>query len=189
MTRCARRFAALVALVAVGACEKQPVVTAADGPEGLRALFVQARTACEAMTYAKGRAILEGIMPTAESLSRALVDTAPPTVREQIVAQRAEVPADDAKAACVFAPPGRTEVLVHRATTEELAARAPGSPAVTEFPAGAQLLAPLLRPGTAFYEVETVEPGNDRGTKFHMLFWDGATWRMLGPAWRYLDAR
>lgn len=179
----------VVALVVVGACEKKPVVTAADGPDGLRALFVQARTACEAMTYAKGRAILEGIMPTTESLSRALVDAAPPNLRAQLVAQRSEIPADDAKAACVFAPAGRTEVLVHRATTEELAAHAPNTEAATEFPAGAQLLAPLLRPGTTFYEVETVEPGNDRGTKFHMFFWDGATWRMLGPAWRYLDAR
>jgi len=32
--------------------------------------------------------------------------------------------------------------------------------------------------------VEISEPGKDKGTKYHLFFWDGASWRMLGPAWR-----
>lgn len=42
----------------------------------------------------------------------------------------------------------------------------------------------MLKPGLTFYEVEVTEPGKQMGTKFHMFFWDGSAWKMLGPAWR-----
>jgi hypothetical protein len=35
-----------------------------------------------------------------------------------------------------------------------------------------------------FYEVEFVKPGEDMGMKYHLFFWDGARWKMLGPVWR-----
>ncbi len=44
----------------------------------------------------------------------------------------------------------------------------------------------VLRPGVKFYEVEFVAPGSDSGMKFHMFYWDGSAWKMLGPAWRAL---
>ena len=57
----------------------------------------------------------------------------------------------------------------------------------TSSPAARKKLAEkLLKPGTTFYEVEVTEPGKDSGTKYHMFFWDGAQWRMMGPAWRVL---
>ncbi|MFN0248771.1 MAG: hypothetical protein ACKV2T_17915 [Kofleriaceae bacterium] len=177
----------LFASLCVVACSKTaaPPIAMKDGDAGLRELFVQARTACDAKDTVKGRAIVESLIPAAEPLRRALVDNAPMDFVEQVVSQMKEIPADDTKAACLLSPAGRTEILVHAATTEEIAAR--GTPIVTsEFPRGAQKLAPLLRPGVTFYEVETVEPGADRGTKFHMFYWDGERWRMLGPAWRYL---
>jgi len=80
----------------------------------------------------------------------------------------------------------RTEVQVHGATTEEIAEYKQDSVPFKEFPGGAQKLAQsVLRPGTKFYEVEFLEPGKDAGMKYHLFFWDGASWRMLGPAWRW----
>ena len=68
---------------------------------------------------------------------------------------------------------------VHGATTDEIALGAP------EFPGGAVRLAgSLLRPGCRFYEVEVTEPDSSMGTKFHLFFWDGEAWRMIGPIWR-----
>lgn len=181
-------FARALFVVGLVACKKYtPTATPTDGPDGLRAAFVSARAACEAKDFAKGRAIVVAMMPTKDAIAKVLVDTAPPTLVDQIADQGKEVPALDEKAACLLSPPGRTNILVHRATTEELVAYADGTLAAKEFPNGAQALAKVLRPQTAFYEVETVEPGKDRGTKFHMFFWDGGAWRMLGPAWRYLD--
>ena len=83
--------------------------------------------------------------------------------------------------------PSQTEVQVHGATTEEVAANAPGSVVHAEFPGGAVNAAEtLLRPGVTWYEVELLEPGAERGMKFHLFYWGGTQWRMLGPVWRFL---
>jgi hypothetical protein len=37
-----------------------------------------------------------------------------------------------------------------------------------------------------FYEVEFVPPGKDLGMKFHLFYWDGSQWTMLGPVWRVI---
>ena len=59
--------------------------------------------------------------------------------------------------------------------------------AFKEFPGGAKRVAELaLRPGMTFYEVEYLEPGKNTGMKYHLLYWDGKQWSMLGPAWRVL---
>jgi hypothetical protein len=29
-----------------------------------------------------------------------------------------------------------------------------------------------------------IEPGKYAGMTFHLFFWDGADWKMLGPIWR-----
>ncbi len=177
----------LVPLVWSVACDKAPApAIAKDGSDGLRELFAQAQAACGAKDFAKGAKIVSSIMPTKEQLRAALRADVADDVVDHVVGQAKELPTDEEKTACLLSPPGRTQIVVHRATTEELLAHVEGTPAAVEFPAGAQKLSPLLRPGVAFYEVETVEPGKDRGTKFHMFYWDGAQWRMLGPAWRYL---
>lgn len=174
--------------IALVACSKRgaPPIAATDGPDGLRALFARAQAACAAKDFATGAKIVASIMPTKDQLRAALIDDAQGAFVDQIADQAKELPSNEEKTACLLSPPGRTQIVVHRATTEEISAHVEGTPAAVEFPAGAQLIAPLLRPRMAFYEVETVEPGKDRGTKFHMFFWDGAQWRMLGPAWRYL---
>ena len=40
-----------------------------------------------------------------------------------------------------------------------------------------------------FYEVEFLEPGKDAGMKYHLFYWDGKQWSMLGPVWRTLEAK
>jgi hypothetical protein len=56
-----------------------------------------------------------------------------------------------------------------------------------KFPGGAVKLAgQILRPGMTFYEVEFLEPGKDSGMKYHLFYWDGKQWTMLGPLWRAL---
>jgi hypothetical protein len=180
----ARGLAVSVVLVA---CSKSaPPIAAKDGADGLRELFTHAQAACSAKDFAKGAKIVASIIPAKDHLHKALKDDAPADLVDRVVEQSKELPADEEKTACLLSPPGRTQINVHRATTEELAAHVEGTTATVEFPAGAQMLSAFLRPQTVFYEVETVEPGKDRGTKFHMFYWDGSQWRMLGPAWRYL---
>jgi len=40
-----------------------------------------------------------------------------------------------------------------------------------------------------FYAVEFLEPGKSSGIKYHLVYWDGNQWSMLGPVWNALDAR
>lgn len=88
-----------------------------------------------------------------------------------------------------FAKPGQTVVQVHAATTEQIIAYEKGTTAFEEFPGGSRRVAEkILRPGMTFYEVEYLKPGEDLGMKYHMFYWDGKQWSMLGPAWRVLPS-
>ena len=83
---------------------------------------------------------------------------------------------------------GQTVVKAHGATTEEIAAYREGTIVFEEFPSGTKQLAErILRPGTTYYAVEFLEPGSEHGTKYHLLYWDGGQWSMIGPMWRVLD--
>lgn len=83
--------------------------------------------------------------------------------------------------------PEQSVVAVHAATTEEIAKYEQGSVSFQEFPGGARRVAEqVLRKGVTFYEVEFLEPGKDAGVKYHLIYWDGKQWSMLGPAWRAL---
>ena len=37
-----------------------------------------------------------------------------------------------------------------------------------------------------FYEVEYFMAGTDSGMKYHLIYWDGRQWTMLGPVWRVM---
>jgi hypothetical protein len=79
-------------------------------------------------------------------------------------------------------------VKVHGATTEEIVTYAQGSVVYSEFPGGTRRIAErILRPGMTFYEIEFLEPGKEYGMKYHLLYWDGRQWTMLGPLWRALQ--
>ncbi len=163
----------------------KPPTPQKDGSEGLKALFQDAATHCK-NDKAKGKALALSTLPAKAQIQKALKDGAG-EIADKISAQVEEMrsKSGDDKISCAFSPEGRTEIRVHASTTEDLIAYKEGTPAFEEFPGGARKLAEqALRPGVTFYEVETIEPGKDSGTKFHLFFWDGAQWRMLGPAWR-----
>ena len=181
------------ALVMFGACDKgkapaaggKPPVAQKDGAEGLKELITLTHQACAKQDFARGKALVMSVIPSQAQLQKLFKDDAAKDSIEKLAEQFKELPPSDEKAACVFAPTGRTEIRVHASTVEDLAAYKEGTPAFEEFPGGARKLAEtVLKPGTTFYEVEVTEPGEQSGTKFHMFFWDGAQWRMMGPAWR-----
>ena len=81
---------------------------------------------------------------------------------------------------------GQTKIMVHAATTEQLAGKSAAPESLPEFPGGAIQAAKkgMLRPGMTFFEVEYLEPSKDVGIKYHLFFWNGDSWSMLGPVWR-----
>jgi hypothetical protein len=161
-------------------------------PENLRLFFEKLMKAQRDGDEKTALALTKSLFLDEKRLRKALKDDAPAATVEKIVAMHQEMlKAEDAKMARAFAPgdPKRTEVQVHAATTEEIVKYEKDGVAFREFPGGAKQLAEaVLRPGTAFYEVEVVEPGKDSGMKFHLFFWDGEKWGMLGPAWRALKS-
>jgi len=179
-------------LVTAGACDKGKGgagggagLAEKDGADGLKAVFEASKTACTKKDFKGGKAIFMSLLPAKDQLKKIFKDDVPDAKLEEVLAAYKEVPADDAKVACLFSPPDRTEIKVHTSSVEDLVVYKEGTPAFEEFPGGAKRLAEtVLKPGQTFYEVEVTEPGKDSGTKFHMFFWDGTQWRMLGPAWR-----
>jgi hypothetical protein len=157
-----------------------------DGIEGLAAFIDRTRGACAAKDIAKAKALVLGAIPTTEDLKKVLNETVPAETIDKLVAIYKELPPSDEKVACLFSPDlARSEVRVYGSSVEELIAYEDGSLAYKEFPGGAKDVAEkALRPGGTFYEVEVTEPGKDSGMKFHMFFWDGQGWKMLGPLWR-----
>lgn len=86
-----------------------------------------------------------------------------------------------------IAGPNQTVVRVRGATTEQIRAYTEGSIAYEHFPGGAKTMAEqVLRPGVTFYEVDFMEPGKQLGMTYHLFYWDGQQWSMLGPLWRAL---
>lgn len=181
-----------------GACDKgdkgkggaagggAPAIAQKDGSDGLKDLFAASHAACTSKEFAKGKAIVMGMLPTTADLKKIFKDDVAAAKLDEVAAQYKEVPPSEEKVACLFYPgQGRTEIRVHKSSVADLVAYKEGTPAFEEFPGGAKKLAEtVLRPEGTFYEVEVTEPGKDMGTKYHMLFWDGAQWKMLGPVWR-----
>ncbi|MFZ2089324.1 MAG: hypothetical protein WAU47_12190 [Desulfobaccales bacterium] len=83
--------------------------------------------------------------------------------------------------------PDKSVVAVYGATTEELAANVEGSSAWQNFAGGARrAAAQALRPGMRFYQVKLLAPGQPHGMTFHLFYWDGQQWSMLGKVWQAL---
>jgi hypothetical protein len=188
-------FLAVVAALGLVACDKGGAAAPGgfshkDDPKNLTELVGAILAASEKGDTATAAAMTRALIPDEAALKKALRDDAPASLVSQLNDSVKQIPADDAKVAGLIrrGEPGRTEIVAHAATTEELQAYAEGSVAFSEFPNGSRRLADsALRPGVTFYEVEIVEPGKDSGMKYHLFYWDGARWRMLGPAWRGLE--
>jgi hypothetical protein len=188
------RFAWLGALalcLALAACSKggstESLYPQKDDPENLKGLLDTLVKASESGDTKKAAALTRGLIPDKAALAKALKDDAPADFVQAYLDNVSKLPPDDAQVAGLMkrGEADRTAIQVHGATTEEIRENKEGTPAFAEFPGGARKLAEnVLRPGVKFYEVEFTKPGEDLGMKYHLFYWDGAQWRMLGPAWR-----
>jgi hypothetical protein len=177
-------------LIWVG-CQKAPDGTDSlypykDDPENLAGLLETIAKTAEAGDAKKAGALTRALIPDEAGYRKALAEDVPPEVLARLLGSLKMVPADDAELGKLIrrGDPSQTRVNVHGATREEIEAGA--TPAAGEFPGGVAENVRLLRPGLRFYEAEFVAPGEDFGMKYHLFFWDGKRWRMLGPIWRSL---
>ena len=193
----AMRVGLRVALIAVSsvlaaACEKGPEGTNSlyaqkDDPDNLKGLLDTIVKASEGGDARRAGALTRGLIPTEAAYRKALAEGAPPAVLGKLVSNLKLLPTDDTALASLIhrGDPTQTQINVHGATPEEILAGS--TPPAREFPGGAKDRAGLLRAGLRFYEAEFVAPGEELGMKYHLFFWDGGQWRMLGPLWRTLE--
>jgi hypothetical protein len=161
-----------------------------EGPESLKKLFETIHNLIYVKNDNKSAdALLESWVPNEERARKALRnDIAPETLQKIFEYHKQLKSMIGNKNINEIARPEQTVVKVHGATTEEIVSYAQGSVAYAEFPEGARTMAEqFLRPGMTFYEVEFLEPGKDLGIKYHLFYWDGKQWSMLGPMWRALQ--
>ncbi|MEW6264380.1 MAG: hypothetical protein AB1641_15020 [Thermodesulfobacteriota bacterium] len=168
------------------------VVPAADftpqnSPDNLKALFKKLHAAMTAQDDKTAAALAKPLFPDEARLRKALRDNVSAEAVKAILNQQADFLKSTPAARIFAAKPENTEVLVFKATTEEIAQYKEGTMAFQEFPGGTRRLAEtVLRPGLTFYEVSLVKPGERSGMKFHLFYWDGQGWAMVGPAWRVI---
>lgn len=180
---------ALALALAVSGCNKSGGGTGGfehkDEPDNLKQLWTQVVSSMKASEPEKAVAMLSALIPDEASVKKALKDDVDPEVTKKLLAMYEQMkkgmkPEDAARGFKAE----RSKVWVHGAKTEQIAK---GDEVAKEFPGGAKSAAEtILRPGVTFYEVELTEPEKDIGTKFHLMYWDGSQWRMLGPVWRAL---
>ena len=158
-----------------------------DKPENLKAFFELIHETIHVKKDAKqAAALFQSMVPDQARLKKALKDDIAPATTQQItdLHKSFTISEDGVRK---LARADQKEVQVHGSRTEDILKYEPGSVAYKEFPGGAKRVAELaLRPGTTFYEVEYLEPGKDAGMKYHLIYWDGKQWSMLGPVWRAL---
>ena len=156
-----------------------------NSAENLKSLFQNMQQAQAAGDVQTVRVLTEPLFPDEKRLRQGLRDDAPAETVAAILALHGKFLSDIPLEKIFAADPAKTEVQVHGATTEEIARNQKGTIVFQEFPGGAVDLAnSILRPGVTFYEVELLEPGQSRGMKYHLFYWDGSGWSMMGPAWR-----
>jgi len=158
-----------------------------NSPKNLKAYFQLMHDAVHAKRDLKqATALFQALLPDPQRIGKALKDDVAPENARQILAMHQKMSVTE-DVVSKLARPEQKQVQVHSATTEDLARFREGTVAYKEFPGGAKRVAEqVLRPGTTFYEVEYVAPGKDSGMKYHLLYWDGKQWSMLGPVWRAL---
>lgn len=155
----------------------------AEGLKGLLSDLTQARSAND---VAKAARLTKGLLPDEARVKKGLAASASAAdVQKVLDFHKPFRAADEAQLAGLLNPgnPKRTEIQVHGATGAEIAANQ--GIVAAEFPGGAVSAAKsgLLRQDLTYYEVEFVEPGQDKGMKFHLFFHDGSGWAMLGKVW------
>lgn len=158
-------------------------------PENLKALLETIHHLIHVKKDAKSAAALfVSLCPNEERARKALRGDAPPETLQKILDMYKQIGLPTTVDVNQLVRPEQTIVKVYGATTEEIARNAKESVVFAEFPGGAVRLAgQILRPGMTFYEIEFLEPGKEYGVKYHLFYWDGKQWTMLGPIWRALQ--
>lgn len=159
----------------------------ANTSENLKALCERLQSAIAKKDTSTINAVGNALVPDAARLKKGLRDDVPAgdisTIQEMHAKFKQAAGNDMSK--LFNMKPDQSSITVHAATTEELASYAKNSIAWQHFPGGAQRVAgKVLRPGMTYYEVEFVKPGEKAGMKYHLFYWDGNQWAMLGPLWR-----
>lgn len=154
----------------------------------LMAHLTDLRTATRLGETKKASVLSVLFLPDDDDIKLALRKNTKRSFKKIAELHRKFIPKDDAAAANIFGRrPEQSEIQIHAATTEELIRYRKDSPAVREFPESVQKIArQILRPKTTFYEVEFLEPGHSKGMKYHLFFYNGKNWKMLGPVWRVI---
>ncbi len=158
-------------------------------PQNLKALFERVHQDVHVKKDSKQAAALwKSLLPDEARLKKALKDSIEPATLQQIKGMHQKFSGSiTPEAVGKVARDTQKEVQVHGASTEDIIRYREGSVAYKEFPGGTKrVAAQLLRPGMTYYEVEYLEPGKNAGMKYHLLYWDGKQWSMLGPVWRLL---
>jgi hypothetical protein len=157
-------------------------------PENLKALFETIHNLIHVKKDAMSAvALFDSMIPNEERARKALRNDAPPESLQKILGMYRQFGLPGNADVNRLAKPEQTIVKVHGATTEEIARNEQGTVVFSEFPGGAvDMAGKILRPGLTFYEIEFLEPGKEYGIKYHLFFWDGRQWTMLGPVWRAL---
>jgi hypothetical protein len=160
-------------------------------PENLRALFSTLHQAIHGKKDTKQAVeLMQSVMPDEARVRKALKDSVPADTLQRIVGFHKKMGPVSERDVVKLAKPEQKNVQVHAAKTEDIIKYREGSVAFKEFPGGAKKVAEaVLRPGMTFYEVEFLEPGKDAGMKYHLFYWDGKQWSMLGPVWRVLEGK
>lgn len=174
--------------VAAGGAEDRASFKQENRPDNLKALFelVHHKVHVEQDTK-QALALFRSLIPDEERVKAALREGLAPEILRQIADQHRKMSEMREADVGKLARPAQKVVQVHAATAEGIARYQEGSVAFREFPGGAKRLAEqVLRPGVTFYEVEFLDPGKTAGMKYHLLYWDGKQWSMLGALWRVL---
>ena len=186
-----RRLCVAVFLVLAGfaftAGAAAPAFKQENKPENLKALFELVHQTVHIKKDNKGAtALFAALIPDEARAKKAFKDKIAPDVQSAILDMHKNLRFKE-DGAPKIARPTQTVVQVHGSTTEDIIRYREGSVAHKEFPGGTKRVAEqALKPGMMFYEVEYLEPGKDSGMKYHLMYWDGKQWSMLGPAWRVL---
>jgi hypothetical protein len=191
-------FAALVAigvLVAAGLTTYAVDVAYAQGSpspgaDSLKQLGEELCRAHSSGNLKRAAEINKVLLPDVTQIARALSAEVAPDVLNKVTEMHSKLPKGEQQLAeLIRCKPNQSVIKVYEATTEEIARSDEKSVAYKEFPDGVRGLATIkiLRSKMTFYELVFLEPGNDAGMKYHLFYWDGQDWKMLGPIWRVLQ--
>jgi hypothetical protein len=165
-----------------------PIFTPENKPENLKAYFeLIHQTLYQDKNPDKAVALFASLIPDKARLQKALKDEVQPEIIPKLLELYQRLGLPNKGNIHELIQPYKSEVAVYGATTEELAANVEGSAAWKYFAGGARkVAAQALRPQMTLYQVKLTAPGQPHGMNFHLFYWDGQQWAMLGKIWQTL---